>query len=123
MTSSALSISTSVSLIRRVQAFEPGAWDVRLRLYVPLVYCFALRGGLQRQDAADLVQTVFLSVWRDISKVTLDRPDASFCNWLRTITRGALIERRRRSSFQRMVRGHHRKGPRRGGPGVERNVP
>lgn len=96
MTNSAFSLSTSVSLIRRVQEIEPGAWETLLKLYGPLVYRCARNRGVPNADAADVVQIVFLSVWRGISNFTLDRPDATFRGWLHTITVNAVREQVRR---------------------------
>ncbi|MBI1348707.1 sigma-70 family RNA polymerase sigma factor [bacterium] len=85
-------LSTSVSLIRRARAMESDAWDVLTRLYGPLIYGWARKTGLQSEDAADVLQTVFLSVWRGLSAFKLDRPDASFRGWLRIITTNAIRE-------------------------------
>jgi RNA polymerase sigma-70 factor (ECF subfamily) len=90
------SLSTSVSLIRRVRAVEPGAWETLLKLYGPLVYACARRQGAPRDDAADLVQIVFLAVWKNLPNFSLDRLDASFRGWLRTITINAIREQLRR---------------------------
>lgn len=82
--------STSISLIRRARALEPEAWDVLTRLYGPLIYGWARKSGLQAEDAADILQTVFVSVWRGLPAYAADRPDSSFRGWLRIITRNAL---------------------------------
>lgn len=85
-----------MSLIRRFRAVEPGAWEKLLRLYGPLVYACARRRGVSQQDAADLVQIVFLSVWKSLPGFSLERPEASFRGWLRTITVNAVREQVRR---------------------------
>jgi RNA polymerase sigma-70 factor (ECF subfamily) len=100
------SFSTSVSLIRRARALDDGAWTVLLQLYGPLVYGWARRMGLQNQDAADVVQNVFVSVWRGLRAFTLDRPDASFRGWLRTITRNAVLEQNRRDKTRIVASDH-----------------
>jgi RNA polymerase sigma-70 factor, ECF subfamily len=100
MTDSSRSDSTSVSLIRRARALEPAAWNVLLELYGPLVYGWVRRMGLQSQDAADVMQNVFISVWKGLNGFTIDRPDRSFRGWLRTITRHAVLEWNRRDRTQ-----------------------
>lgn len=89
-------LSTSISLIRRARALEPDAWDVLTRLYGPPIYRWARKAGLQCQDAADIVQNVFVSVWRGLPAFVVDRPDSSFRGWLRVITRNAVREWGRR---------------------------
>jgi RNA polymerase sigma-70 factor (ECF subfamily) len=96
MADGGLGFSTSSSLVRRAQALEPDAWNVLTRLYGPLIYGWARKSGLQREDAADVLQNVFVSVWRGLPTFTMDRPDASFRGWLRIITRNAVRESARR---------------------------
>jgi RNA polymerase sigma-70 factor (ECF subfamily) len=62
------------------------------RLYGPLVYRWARQCGLQAHDAADIVQNVFVSVYRGIGKLSLAGPQATFRGWLWTITRNAVRE-------------------------------
>lgn len=92
-----------MSLIRRVRAIEPGAWETLLKLYGPLVYRCARNRGLRAEDAADLIQIVFLSVWRGIHDFTLERPDATFRGWLHTITQNAVREQARRQKGHLLV--------------------
>ena len=96
MSDSARSLSTSLSLIRRVKALDGDAWESLTQLYGPLIYGWARRSGLQSQDAADILQTVFVSVWRGMTKFTLERENASFRGWLRVITANAVREWGRR---------------------------
>ena len=103
MSSAVGDFSTSLSLIRRAQAVETGAWETVVRLYGPLIYGWGRRMGLQSQDAADLTQTVFLSVWRGLPGFTFDRPDASFRGWLRTIAQNAVRARGRRKPSEILI--------------------
>src|SRR5439155_17430108 len=61
------------------------SWKRFVQLYTPLLLFWAQRCGLQNQDAADLVQEVFVTL---VQKMPEFRYDAqrSFRNWLRTIT-------------------------------------
>jgi RNA polymerase sigma-70 factor (ECF subfamily) len=77
---------TSLSLLDRVRANDGEAWRRFVRLYSPLVYSWAKRCGLQNQDAADVLQEVFHSVARNISRFHAD-PTGSFRGWLWAITR------------------------------------
>lgn len=100
--SSGLAESTSVSLIERVQAREPNAWQRFSDLYTPLVYTWARRGGLQDSDACDVVQEVFRGVLLGIDRFEPHKESASFRSWLWTITRNQvrLVFRRRSNTLQ-----------------------
>lgn len=100
MLRSSASFSTSLSLIRRARAVDPEAWEILLQLYGPLIYSWGRRMGLQGQDAGDLMQNVFVSVWRGLPKFDAERPDASFRGWLRTITRNAAYEQARKKRVE-----------------------
>lgn len=85
--SSYLSSSTSLQLIDRVRARDADAWTRLARLYTPLVYRWGRQCGLQTNDAADVVQDVFIAVASHIESFSLDDPGASFRGWLWTIAR------------------------------------
>ena len=89
--------STSLTLVARLGSFDEAAWADLSRLYGPQIYRWARNCGLQSHDAADVLQSVLLSVMRGIHKFSHDRPDASFRGWLWTITHNAargLVRRR-----------------------------
>lgn len=81
------SSSTSLSLLRRARQRDPEAWSRLALLYTPLVYRWARQGGLQSNDAADIVQEVFRSVATKISEFDTEKPGSTFRGWLWTITR------------------------------------
>src|SRR5438874_1167415 len=78
--------TTPASLLERLrQPFEPEAWARFVSLYTPLIFSWARRVGLQEQDAADLVQEVFVTLLQVLPTFTYDR-HRSFRRWLRTVT-------------------------------------
>src|SRR5205807_7472116 len=78
--------NTPSSLLERLrQPFEPEAWARFVSLYTPLMYSWARRVGLQEQDAADLVQDVFVTLLQVLPTFTYDRRQ-SFRRWLWTVT-------------------------------------
>ena len=79
--------STSASLICQVKAGDAEAWQRLARLYSPLVYRWARETGLQDSDAAEVLQNVFLAVFRGLERFHHDQPQDSFRGWLWTITR------------------------------------
>jgi RNA polymerase sigma-70 factor (ECF subfamily) len=77
--------STSPSLLDRLrQPDSEPAWARFHDLYVPLLYHWARRLGLQPADAADLVQDVLAGLVRALPQFTYD-PSRSFRAWLRTV--------------------------------------
>jgi RNA polymerase sigma-70 factor (ECF subfamily) len=83
---SASDAGTSLSLLDRVRANDADAWNRFVRLYSPLVYCWAKKCGLPNQDAADVLQEVFGAVARNIARFRAS-PTGSFRGWLWAITR------------------------------------
>jgi RNA polymerase sigma-70 factor (ECF subfamily) len=90
------SSATSRSLLARVQADEPEAWERLVRLYAPLVLRWCRRGGLQDQDAADVFQDVFQAVVAHVGSFRKERAGDTFRGWLRRITQNKLRDHFRR---------------------------
>jgi RNA polymerase sigma-70 factor (ECF subfamily) len=81
-----LMTKTPASLLERLRGqFEPDAWGQFVSLYAPLIYGWGRRVGLQEQDAADLVQDVFVTLLQVLPTFTYDRHQ-SFRRWLWTVT-------------------------------------
>src|ERR1700686_5226126 len=81
-----LMTKTPTSLLERLrQPFEPEAWGRFVSLYTPVIYSWGRRVGLQEQDAADLVQGVFVTLLQVLPTFTYDRHQ-SFRRWLWTVT-------------------------------------
>jgi len=88
--SSGSSSSTSLSLLSRVRAAEPAAWERLARLYGPVVYRWARQAGLQPEDASDVMQDVFHSVTTNIGKFEHQANGGGFRGWLWTISRNKI---------------------------------
>jgi RNA polymerase sigma factor (sigma-70 family) len=74
---------TEAELIRRCLQNEDQAWAVLLDRYGGLIYSIALRSDLSPEDAADVFQSVCLTVLGQLEKLK----DASkLSSWLMTIT-------------------------------------
>ena len=84
--------SSSASLLRRIATHDPEAWQRLVRLYGPVVYRWARQGGLQSNDAADVVQEVFRIVSVRIGEHQGDGTPDAFRGWLWGITRNKLRE-------------------------------
>lgn len=82
--------SISSTLLERLRARQPEAWQRLVHLYSPVVYQWCRQYDVSRDDAPDLVQEVFAAVARHIGDFHRDRPGDSFAAWLRTITRNKI---------------------------------
>jgi RNA polymerase sigma-70 factor (ECF subfamily) len=77
--------TTSVTLLERLRGPEAqAAWARFVEIYTPLFYRWGQRLGLQDQDAADLVQEVFVTLVQQLPEFRYD-PQKSFRRWLRTL--------------------------------------
>jgi RNA polymerase sigma-70 factor (ECF subfamily) len=88
--------ATSRSLLERVKADEPQAWDRLVTLYAPLVFQWCRGWELREQDAADVFQEVFQAVAAHIGTFRKEREGDTFRGWLRTITRNKVHDHFRR---------------------------
>jgi len=88
--------STSSSLLERLKARDPEAWQRLIKLYTPLIYGWCRQCGLQAQDVADIGQEVFSAVAASQDGFRRDMPGASFRGWLWTITRNKVRDHFRR---------------------------
>ncbi len=84
--------TTSVSLLKRVRDGEAEAWERLVQLYSPLIFSRCRSMGLEPEQAGDVVQEVFRSVYAKIGEFRRDRPGDGFRRWLRTVARNAAID-------------------------------
>jgi RNA polymerase sigma-70 factor, ECF subfamily len=90
--------SISSTLLERVKARRPEAWERLVDLYGPVVYRWCRQSGVAAEDSADVVQEVFLAVAAHIADFRRNGPGDRFDAWLGTITRNKIRDlfRRRR---------------------------
>ncbi len=103
--SSGLFRSASTNLIERLKTQDEEAWQRLLDLYVPVIFSWCRRSGMQAQDSADVVQEVFQAVMSGIAKFHYSRPDDTFRGWLRTITRNKIRDHFRNQSGRPVAMG------------------
>jgi RNA polymerase sigma-70 factor (ECF subfamily) len=96
------SSATSRSLLARVRANEPEAWERLVNLYGPLVLSWCRGKGLQDQDSADVFQDVFQAVVASVGSFRKERQGDTFRGWLRRITQNKVRDhfRKRRHEAQ-----------------------
>lgn len=97
--------STSTTLLERVKAKQPEAWRRLVRLYGPVLYVWCRQSGLQPEDAADVVQEVFLAVATHLEGFRHDRPGATFRGWLWVIARNKIHDHFRRRAGRAQAQG------------------
>jgi RNA polymerase sigma-70 factor (ECF subfamily) len=78
---------TSLTLIERLKAAEPDAWDFAVRLYGPVARGWCARLGVRGADVEDLTQELFRAAVTGLATFRRDRPGDSFRGWLYGITR------------------------------------
>lgn len=88
--------TTSGSLLARLQhPEEQEAWSRFVRIYTPLLYSWARRLGVPRQEAVDLVQDILALLVHKLPEFRYDQ-NRSFRGWLRTVAVNKYRENRRR---------------------------
>lgn len=88
--------TTSLTLLMRLcRPDEPDAWDRFVRLYSSGIYSWVRGLGIRHDDAADIVQDVFVSLVQKLSEFR-HQGSRSFRGWLWAITRNKCREWARR---------------------------
>jgi RNA polymerase sigma factor (sigma-70 family) len=77
---------TRASLLIRLRGQDDQAWAEFFRIYAPVVYGYAQRRGLQKDDAEDITQEVLIEVARGIRNFTYQPEKGRFRDWLGTMT-------------------------------------
>jgi RNA polymerase sigma-70 factor (ECF subfamily) len=82
-------------LIRLRDPRDAAAWTAFVDVYVPIIYAYARRQGLQDADAVDLAQEVLAAVAGSVGGLEYDPERGSFRGWLFTLVRRKLSNWRR----------------------------
>jgi RNA polymerase sigma-70 factor (ECF subfamily) len=84
--------SVSSTLLERLKARRPEAWERLVDLYGPVIYRWCRWSGVRAGDVPDVVQEVFTAVATHIADFRRQRPGDSFTGWMRTITRNKIYD-------------------------------
>jgi RNA polymerase sigma-70 factor, ECF subfamily len=76
---------TRKSLLLRARERDPGAWEDLHTLYRPLIVGWLHRQAVADRDLDDLVQEIFLAVYRGLASFDHSGREGAFRAWLRTI--------------------------------------
>ncbi len=105
-------IPTRATLIQRLKNWQDqSSWQDFFDTYWNLIYGVALKGGLTREEAEDVVQETLISVAKHMPEAFKYDPKAigSFKAWLLNMTRWRITDQlRRRGSAAREVSGRIR---------------
>lgn len=84
---------TRATLLMRIRDLrDRSSWSEFVALYMPLIYAYSLKAGLQDADAADIAQEAMCDVIRSIQRFEYDSSKGSFRGWLFAITRNRLLK-------------------------------
>lgn len=86
--------TADADLVARIAAGDREAFRLFYDRYAGKILAYVHAIGRQRESAEDVVQEVFLAVWRKAASYRADRGDVP--GWLYTITRNRLVDRWRR---------------------------
>jgi RNA polymerase sigma-70 factor (ECF subfamily) len=84
--------STSPSLIRNARAGNEQAWNELVQIYGPLVLRWTQRYRIDKTDADDITQNVFLTISKNLQYFGQNSGQHSFRGWLWTITRSKILD-------------------------------
>jgi RNA polymerase sigma-70 factor (ECF subfamily) len=84
--------STSSGLIESVRLGDASAWQRLVSYYSPLVYSWCRRSEMTSSDAADVMQEVFVAVWRGLPAFHREASGETFRGWLRVIARNKITD-------------------------------
>jgi RNA polymerase sigma-70 factor (ECF subfamily) len=88
---------TRASLLVKVSKGDSDSWSEFVSLYEPLLVSYVLNQGLPRHDANDVVQDVFIKLFRALPNFKLDRQRGRFRTWLWQVTSTTLVDWWRKS--------------------------
>lgn len=97
--------SISTTLLARVRQQEPEAWQRFVDLFGPTVYRWCRAAAIERNEAADVVQEVFLAVSKNIERFDRETASGSFTAWIASITRNKIHDHFRRLAKLPVARG------------------
>lgn len=94
-------LTTRPSLLLRVRDHhDTQAWERFVKAYMPIVFGFCRKRGLQAADAADVAQDVMQSISQAVANFDYDPKKGRFRDWLFRVTRNKLTDHVRKRSSQ-----------------------
>ena len=97
--------SSSLSLVLALRGGSDEAWKKLVDLYAPLVRNWCLYSGVQENRVPDIVQEVFVAVFRKVESFERKDGTAGFRGWVWAITRNKIRDHFRAASAQPLASG------------------
>jgi RNA polymerase sigma-70 factor (ECF subfamily) len=91
---------TRPSLIKEVSRGNQDSWGEFVSLYEPLLLGYVLGQGLGKHDAGDVVQDVFIKLFRTLPNFKLDHQRGRFRTWLWQVTSTTIVDWARKRKRQ-----------------------
>jgi len=93
-------IPTRTTLIHRLKNWQDqSSWQDFFDTYWKLIYGVAIKGGLTKTEAQDVVQETMFSVAKHMPNFKYDRNIGSFKAWLLNMTRWRIIDQLRKRGY------------------------
>lgn len=90
-------LETRTSLVRRLRDHrESESWEEFCDAYGPPIHAIALKSGLSREDAEDVLQETLISVAKALPEFCYDRDKGTFKSWVFTLARRRIVDWQRR---------------------------
>lgn len=89
---------SDTTLLTACRRGDGDAWDALVDRYDRLVFAVALRNGLEREDAADVTQEVFVALLDSLDAI---KDDTALASWLMTVARRKAWRLRNRNGLLR----------------------
>jgi RNA polymerase sigma-70 factor, ECF subfamily len=97
--------SITTTLLNEARQGDERAWHRLVDVYLPLVFYWCRRQGLQDADVLDVGQEVLQRLAKHLGKFRREGPQDTFRGWLRQVTQSALGDHYRRQQRQLVGRG------------------
>jgi RNA polymerase sigma-70 factor, ECF subfamily len=95
-------LRTRVSLIGRLQSdvVDDASWTEFYEIYWRAIYGYALGFGMSSAEADDIVQEVFVKLFRQLPSFQYNRSKGRFLSWIKTVTRNTTYDALRRKQVR-----------------------
>lgn len=84
--------STSISLLNLARSGNDEAWIRITELYGPIIYSQCLAKGLNRGDAGDVTQEIFISIYQGLCKFEKNKEGHNFLGWVMKIASRRIVD-------------------------------
>jgi RNA polymerase sigma-70 factor (ECF subfamily) len=89
--------STRYSLVDRVcKNGDAASWGEFFALYRPLLYSYVKKKVASDHDVEEIVQCVFIALWKALPRFQMDRQKGRFRTWLWRVASNAVVDHLRR---------------------------